>query len=448
MGIDLSIFKSNYLLKNKSIAPLVTFRIVFGALMFCSILRFMINGWVTEQYVLPKVYFPFFGWDWIQPLGAVGMYVLFSIMALSFLFVALGLFYRISIVSAFLVFTYVELIDKTNYLNHYYFISIVCFLMIFQPAHKNFSLDIRLKNTQPTVDVPRWMISAIRLQLGLVYFFAGWAKLNADWLFEALPLKIWLPAKSDLPIIGSFMEEIWVAYFFSWMGALYDLSIPFLLLIKKTRPLAYGMVIVFHLLTWMLFPIGMFPFIMIGSTLIFFPTKWHQKILEKFSKIKGGDFKSTTSPSLAGKLILVVFAIHFAFQLVLPFRHAWYDGNLFWHEQGYRFSWRVMLVEKGGYATFTVKDKSSNRTFEINNYDYLTSNQEKMMSYQPDMIQQFAQYIVKDMQNKGIDKPEVYVNSMVTLNGRPSKMLIDPTVDIAQVKDNIINQKNWIIRYD
>ncbi len=49
-------------------------------------------------------------------------------------------------------------------------------------------------------------------------------------------------------------NHVFVAYAFSWLGCLYDLSIPFLLLYRKTRPFAYAAVIIFHILTAILFP--------------------------------------------------------------------------------------------------------------------------------------------------------------------------------------------------
>jgi hypothetical protein len=52
-------------------------------------------------------------------------------------------------------------------------------------------------------------------------------KLNSDWLIEAMPLKIWLPNNSNLPLIGSLLNENWVHYAFSWTGAIYDLGIVF-----------------------------------------------------------------------------------------------------------------------------------------------------------------------------------------------------------------------------
>ena len=101
-----------------------------------------------------------------------------------------------------------------------------------------------------------------------------------------MPLKLWLPSKYDLPLIGeTFMQQEWVHYFMSWGGMLYDLSIPFLLLYKKTRIIGFVLVIFFHLFTGVLFPIGMFPYIMIVGSLIFFDYNVHLKIIKYRKKI-------------------------------------------------------------------------------------------------------------------------------------------------------------------
>ena len=84
-------------------------------------------------------------------------------------------------------------------------------------------------------------LDSIKIFICLVYFFAGIAKINSDWLLNAQPLSIWLPSKYDLPILGGFFfEQSWVHYLMSWGGMLYDISIPFLLissLDKKISPL-------------------------------------------------------------------------------------------------------------------------------------------------------------------------------------------------------------------
>src|ERR1700741_1659593 len=104
-----------------NIAPLVMFRIAFGLLMIVSISRFIVKGWVEQMYILPKFFFPYFGFEWVQPLPGNMMYLVFGILPLASVGIMLGLFYSLSTISFFILFTYVELIDKTNYLNHYYF---------------------------------------------------------------------------------------------------------------------------------------------------------------------------------------------------------------------------------------------------------------------------------------------------------------------------------------
>lgn len=69
------------------------------------------------------------------------MYVHFLALGILAVFVALGLWYRTSAALFFLGFTYVFLLDHTNYLNHFYLISLVSFAMIWVPAHRAASLD-------------------------------------------------------------------------------------------------------------------------------------------------------------------------------------------------------------------------------------------------------------------------------------------------------------------
>ena len=344
-------------------APLAVFRILFGTMMLWSLVRFWGKGWIDQLYLQPKFHFSYYGFEWVKPLGNF-TYVIFAICCLAAIFIMLGYKYCVAIVVFFLSFTYIELMDKTTYLNHYYFISSVAFLMMFLPANAYFSLDAKLNPEQSFQKIPRWTINSIKLLLGLVYFYAGLAKLNSDWLIDAMPLKIWLPSKFDVPFVGSFMGEEWVHYAFSWGGALYDLTIPFLLLYKRTRGFAFFMVVFFHVMTRALFPIGMFPYIMIVSSLIFFDAKLHHRILgllakalninkTRFDNSRALVYQETTWSKTSTVLVIAFFCIH----LIFPWRYLLYPGELFWTEEGYRFSWRVMLAEKAGYAQFKIMDK-------------------------------------------------------------------------------------------
>ena len=439
-----------------SIAPLVVFRVFFGGIMAASIIRFAARGWIADLYIEPTYYFTYYGFGWVQPLGAVGMYALFAVMGVAALAIMLGLYYRAATVVFFLTFTYVELIDVTNYLNHYYFVSIISFLLIWVPANRHFALDA-VRKPRWTVDtVPAWTINLFKLQLGIVYVFAGLAKLNPDWLFEAMPLKLWLPAQAHLPIIGSFLAYPLTAYAFSWAGAVYDLTIVFFLLYHRTRPLAYVAVVAFHVCTALLFPIGMFPYIMIGCTLIFFSPAFHQKTIAALRRL-GRRIVPRARPSsppsaawtmrpLAGRLLAGLLVVHFALQLLVPLRFALYPGDLFWTEQGYRFSWRVMLMEKAGYTVFHVNDPETGRSWEVANYEYLTPNQEKMMATQPDLMLQFAHFLEQQYREQGLRDVAITAESYVTLNGRRSRPFIDPTVDLTTVRPGFAH-KTWILPF-
>ncbi len=451
----LSLFKLTRVIKNRlsyyfnqhqHISPLVTFRVGFGIMMIVSIVRFWSKGWISKQYIEPNFYFTYYGFDWVKPLGEPGMYFLFSIMALAALGIALGAFYRYSASIFFLTFTYVELIDKTFYLNHYYFVSVIAFLLIFVPANKAYSLDAFLKPYIKSYSVPAWSIHIFILQISLVYFFAGLAKINSEWILEALPLKVWLPSRSYTPIIGSLLGSVWVAFVFSWIGLLFDLTIPLFLLWKRTRLVAYLTVILFHLMTSTLFQIGMFPFIMITSNIIFFSEDFHKRFWSQFSRNNEGKQIFSHRKTGVSSGLKYLLCIHLAVQLLLPFRYVLYPGKLFWTEQGYRFSWRVMLMEKAGYTKFLLAIPSKNKFFEVNLTDYLTPLQEKMMSTQPDMILQFAHFLRDQYITKHGVMPQVFVQSYATVNGKGSQLLIDPKINLSNIKRGYQN-KTWILPY-
>lgn len=440
-----------YLNSHVEAAPLAVFRVLFGVLMLVSILRFWSYGWIEKFYITPRFHFSFYGFEWVRPLGNY-TYLLFTIAAITSVMIAIGWKYRLAIIVFFLSFTYIELMDKTMYLNHYYFISILSFLMIFLPAGSYFSVDVLLqRHKKPSPQfIPKWTIDSIKLLLCIVYMYAGLAKLNSDWLLEAMPLKIWLPSKFDIPLIGDLLGQEWVQYAFSWFGAGYDLLIPFFLLWSRTRPYAFIMVVIFHVLTRVLFPIGMFPYVMIVSALIFFEAGFHKKWIYAFAKaVKYPKARLETGLTyvpnsvLLAKISLSVVALFFIIQILVPWRYLAYPGELFWTEEGYRFSWRVMLMEKSGYAQFKIVDAESGKRFYVNNADFLTPLQEKQMSFQPDFILEYAHYLHDHFESQGHQNVEVYVESYVALNGRLSSTLIDPTVNLAAIEESF-KPKTWI----
>lgn len=435
----------NWLSQPVSIAQLVTLRVVIGAMLVFSTVRFWALGWIDDHYIQPVFHFKYFGFEWVEPLSATGMYAVHALLIVSSLCVMLGLFYRLAAVAQFLLFTYTELIDLTYYLNHYYFVSIVCGLLIFVPANCAWSLDVLRRPVLFQSQIPRWTIFIFQLQLGIVYFYAGLWKINYDWLVNALPLKIWGPANDQLPLVGWLFQQKITPYLFSWAGMLYDVTIVFWLSWARTRVWAYLTVIFFHTITGLMFQIGVFPLVMISATLIFFSEKWHTRLWERLfnSPQRRRDAENITPRlcvSAVNKLLITLF---FLFQILFPWRYLLYPGSVFWTEEGYRFSWRVMLMEKAGTATFFVKDSKTGREGEVVNSEFLNPHQEKQMAMQPDMILQFAHFLKKYYEKQGVSDPAVRAEVYVTLNARPSKLLIDPNVDLTKLRDGW-SHKTWI----
>ena len=449
---------SSYLTKRVPSSSLAVYRFFFGLLMCFSIIRFWYKGWIEELYLDPIFHFSYYGFEWIKPLGDY-TYLIFFICFISSLFVCIGFRYRVSIIVFFLSFFYIEMMDKTTYLNHYYFISSLSFLMIFLPANSTFSIDnIISKKSYPTI--PKWSVDSIKFFISIVYIYAAIAKMNSDWLFHAMPLKIWISSKYHFSFFGdTFFQQEWFYYFMSWAGMIYDLCIPFLLLYTRTRLIGFLLVIIFHMSTKLLFPIGMFPYIMIFSAIIFFSPKIHNSIISQcllvWNKIKSV-FKISFNPKiyLMNKFdkgyhssVLYIILIFFLFQLLFPFRYMMYPGELFWTEQGYRFSWRVMLTEKTALTNFKIVDRDNQTFFYVNNSDFLTSFQEKQMSFQPDFILEYAHYLGDYFSNINGDSVQVFADSYVSLNGRKSQQFIDKNIDLYLEKKSLKN-KTWIIPFN
>ncbi|MFC7670649.1 hypothetical protein ACFQT0_27170 [Hymenobacter humi] len=191
---------------------------------------------------------------------------------------------------------------------------------------------------------------------------------------------------------------------------------------------------------------------MIVAALVFFPAGAHERFL---IRLRSWWEKAPGAPALqplvyaprTRQALLLTLGVFFVVQLLLPFRYLLYPRELFWTEEGYRFSWRVMLMEKMGQVQFKVVDSATGRARLVNNDEHLSVLQEKMMSTQPDMLVQFAHYLRDYYARRGVYDPKVYADAYVSLNGRLGKSFIDPTVDLAGVTDDL-RAKPWILPFD
>lgn len=430
------------------IAWLAAFRCFFGLMMAVSATRFLAYGWVERLFVEPTFRFRYLGWSWVPAASGPVLHGLFVGLVLVGMAASIGAFYRVTAPLLALGLTYFQLLDVSTYLNHYYLAGLLAWLLAVVPAARAYSFDgwRRSRRGRP-VDhtVSLAVLYLLRLQVGVVYCFAGLAKAQSDWLVHGQPLRIWLSARSNLPLLGDLLLLDGTALVMSWAGFLFDSTIVFFLLGKRTRPLAYLAVIVFHVATSLLFPIGMFPVIMVLAALVFFPPTWPRSVLawvsRRFPRWAAPAGSSVARPAIARAVPAWLLAIGLAYaavQVALPLRSLLYPGNVLWHEQGLRFSWRVMVRAKGGQTTFRVSTREREKPIAVSPRAYLTGLQESEMSSQPDLVLQLAHHIHADFVRRGYSDVQVFADSRVALNGRRSQPFIDPSVDLATVEDGLL----------
>ncbi|WP_264487036.1 HTTM domain-containing protein [Luteolibacter arcticus] len=419
-------------------ASLAVFRIAFGLLMFFEAVVYLKKGWVRGLCIDPEFHFTFLGFDWVKPWPGAGMTAHFVVLAVTALLVAAGLFYRVAAVVLFLALSHVFLIDAAEYLNHLYLICLIAFLMIFVPAHRLWSLDALRRPAMASGTTPACWLWLMRIQVGIPYFFGGIAKLNGDWL-RGEPLGMWLAKRADFPWIGPWLTEKWVAYFFSYAGLILDFAFVPLLLWKRTRLAAYVLVLCFNGLNGWLFDIGVFPWMMVAASLLFFPPNW-----PRFGR-KGREREVSNLSARVSKPILAGMAVYVALQLLSPFRHWLYPGDVAWTEEGHLYSWRMKLRDKQSEVlAFRVRDLKSGHQWEIEPGDFLTDRQKFRMPGQPDLIHQFAIHLAEEYRKEYGMEVEVTVDTKVSLNGRSPAVLIDPALDLAKEPRSLWH-KRWIL---
>lgn len=432
----------------RDIAALAVFRMLIGGLMCFGAIRFMRNGWIEQLYVVPEFHFKYWGFEWVQVPDAAVLYLLYSSIAAFAFLVAIGAFYRVSIICFWLLFTYAELMDVTTYLNHYYFISLLTLILCFLSPHRAWSVDAWRRPALRSTTLPAWQTYWLRFQVGVLYLFAGLAKAESDWLLHAQPLNIWLPPHSGLPLLGPLLELPTVHFAFSWFAFLFDTFIIAFMLWRRTRLAAFAVILVFHFFTHLFFNIGLFPFIMVFAVLVFFDADWPRRLLQalKLRKMASCAHRVVSSQMVwqarhtIGLTAVLVFC---AVQVVMPLRQWAYPGTVLWHEQGMRFSWRVMLREKSGSLQYRAVTGEDRQVLIVSPHEYLTEQQYREMAGQPDMILQLAHHIRDEFIELGLAPVEIYADSLVSLNGRLAQHMIEPDVDLAKVSATFARAE-WI----
>src|SRR5262245_12850952 len=435
------------------IAALVYYRIAFGALMLWNLCFYYRRGFIALFWIDPTFRFSFPGFSWVQPWPGAGIYYHFLVLGVLAILIMAGCLYRVSATLFFLGYTYLFILDQANYRNHWYLVCLISFLMIFVPAHRAFSVDAWWRPSLRSDTAPAWTLWMLRAQMGIVYFFGALAKLTSDW-FYGEPMRSYLSDRTDVPVIGSLLGKEWViVYVFSYGGFLFDLLVVPFLLWRRTRLAAFLVAVGFHATNMLLFDIGVFPWFSIATTALFFPPDWPRRFIawlrptpavRKRPRMATPDLAPSMAPlNTRQKVIVALLAVGLIIQVLVPLRRHLYAGNFLWTEEGYLFSWDMIVSTKSGRADFEVRDRESGKTWVVSPGRYLSPPQAKMMMRRPSLLLDFSHFLASEWRKQGYEDVEVRARSLISLNNRTPQWLVDPEVDLASQRMTL-RHSPWI----
>jgi hypothetical protein len=425
-------------------APLIAFRIAFGLLAWVESFGAILTGWVSDVFVQPLYTFPHIGFGWLAAFHGPAVYAHYALMSVPAFLVMVGAYYRAAIVAFTAMWAVTYFAQTTAYNNHYYLLLLLGILLSLMPANAFASWDARRDAGLRSSLCPRWCIAILAAQVAIVYFFAALAKLNPDWL-GGHPIAIWLGSKTHYPVLGPLYEKEWLRWMIVYGGIAFDALVVPLLLWKRTRWLAVGLSLFFHLFNSYTFRVGIFPYLGIAFCVLFFPGEQVRRLLFRRAAPAPPGF---VAPSRRlQNLVLTFLTVYLTLQIALPLRHWLYPGNVDWSEEGHRMSWRMMLRNKTGSASFRVVDAASGESWRVDTGQLLGAKQASRIATRPDMLWRFARILRDRYAREGRDV-EVHVSTRVSLNGRPPRPLVDPDIDLARAPWRWIAPQPWILPLD
>lgn len=431
-------------------ASLGLFRILVGIVLFCQTSWFIGVDFISENIYKPVVHFQFF--EFLSPLPKNIMKLLMFCLLTSSALITIGKWFKYACAFFCISFTYLWLLDKGYFNNHYYFISLLTFLLMFTNADSWGAVGTNEKSRKTSI--PYWQVFIIKAQIVIVFFVAGVNKLNPYWMYEFQPMKHILETKALVDGYPWLNSEVYFAIF-SWFGMAFDILIGFLLWIKPTRKIAIILYVIFNITNFWLFhnigEIGFFPFLLLACLAIFISP---QKVAQKFSfnknekrqnkiNVRGVNLSATSK----GREALIYYSLvtYIIFHLILPFRHLLYEGNVDWTGEGQRFSWRMKIMYKESDMHFYLVEEGRTEKREVNVNSFLTQKQYTNLIYYPDLIPEVAKYIKKEGIRRGIKNPRVVADYKIGFMGGEKRYLVNPDTDLSQLSSFSLSHPTWIL---
>lgn len=443
---------ANFLYRPVDIAPLAVFRILMGVLFAAEGWGAIMTGWVRSNYVEVDFNFTFIGFEFLQVLIGPQAYLVYFLLGVAGLGIAFGYRYRLSVAVYTVLWAAVYFGQKTSYNNHYYLLLLMCILLLLVPAHRAVSLDVRSGRVAPAQAVPYWSKWIFKILLLIVYTYAAIAKLYPDWL-SGKAVEIFLSSRTHYPLIGPLCDERWFIMLISYGGIAFDFLVVPALWWRPTRGFAFVVSIGFHIFNSVVFHIGIFPYMMLICTVLYFDQAVIRRLFFRRAPLWAGAPAGLLTPSgmdarRAGtkKALLEVFLLGFiAIMVLLPLRPFWYPGSPHWTEEGHRLSWHMMLRSKSGTVYYVIKDSEGTPVKTVHPVNELSHKQARSMATRPDHIWQYAQRLGDSYSAETGGEVRVYARSKVSLNGRPYRPMIDPEADLYTAEWSHLKPNPWVL---
>jgi len=435
------------------------FRICFSIVILIELST--IESYFIDNLSKQEFHFKYDFLEWLPVLSSYQFSLLFVAAKILCVFMCLGLFYRLNSILLFITWSYIFFCERGHYNNHFYFYSITLFYFCIVDGNKYFSLRFKKSKEKNT---PYWQLFIFQLQIFIVYFYGGIAKLNADWL-SGFPMVYWLPPQVEFfpEFLRKFLSSHNGALFISYIGLIFDLSIGFLLFSNRFRYLSWVFIITFNIMNHFIWNIGTFPWAMIAATFLFYNPAWPKDFItsvkNKKIKIHGIKklIKSLYSPDARKifesektmafkKPVLVFLMLFFVIQFLVPLRHWLYKGDVAWTGEGHLFSWRMMLTSSDDAVRIKMTFPNDTNTYYVDMFAYMNRGQLNKITKTPKMIIKFTQFLKNNVYKKtGITNINIHLEMYKSVNYRTPQLLNDTTLNYANIEYSYFNSAEWIL---
>ncbi|XP_071952480.1 vitamin K-dependent gamma-carboxylase-like [Antedon mediterranea] len=430
------------------------------------------------------------------------MYVVYLLMCLGALGLMFGFLYRLSCLTFVLTYWYVYLLDKSVWNNHSYLYGLLGLQFLFIDANRCWSVDGLIRPSIRNSHVPLWNYALIQFQIFIVYFIAGLKKLDKDWItgysMDNLALN-WIFDPFRLFLTNEHID----LYIVHIGGLMLDLMIGFLLYFDKTRPVAAFFCVSFHAMNSQMFQIGMFPYTMLVSILMFCYADWPRQLFKRLPQvchivlplntplqsskhclyqesdshqqldshqqpdevispirkshkqkrkskeeviIKRTNDETESTIYLKHRIIFGVLSAYSLTQVILPYSHFVTKGYNNWTNGLYGYSWDMMVHSwSSQHIKITFVDNKTGEVGYITPGVHLWEGASERWSAHGDMLKQYAMCLADHLKDHNIHNTQLYFDVWRSLNGRFQQRMWNPKVDIVAADWSPFNQSSFLM---